>query len=61
MVSNKHSKNKCNFCKYFSGTSCVVMPSAYYCREAVNEYYAYLQESSNKKYKQKSLRNWDKR
>lgn len=54
-----NSKSKCNFCKYYSGRSCMVTPNSYYCKEANNEYYQYLQ--NNKQPAQKSLRKWDRR
>ena len=34
--------NRCDFCKYWSGSSCMVVPNSYYCREANNEYYLYI-------------------
>lgn len=43
---------KCDFCKYKSGSSCMVTPNSYYCKEAQNEFYAYLaskkQQNANK-------------
>lgn len=32
--------NKCSFCKYFSGKSCMARQNSNYCREALDEYYA---------------------
>jgi hypothetical protein len=53
-----NTKNKCSFCRYWSGSSCMVTPNSFYCKEANNEYYQYL---NNKKSApvQKSLRSWD--
>lgn len=60
MTNNNVKFSKCNFCVYWSGRSCMVTPSSYYCKDATNEYYAYIQ---NKRVQQpqKSLRSWDKK
>lgn len=43
---------KCDFCKYRTNGGCMVTPNSYYCKEAQNEFYAYLaskkQQSINK-------------
>ena len=50
---------KCSFCKYFSGTTCMAKPDSFYCKEAINEYWQYI---NNKKQPQaKSLRKWDRK
>ena len=55
-------KNKCSFCKYYSGTSCMVTPNSFYCKDANDEYYQYLQKRKGEVPKTtKSLRSWDKR
>lgn len=54
------TKNKCSFCKYYSGKSCMATPNSHYCREASDEYYQYLRNNKNQP-AQKSLRPWDKR
>ena len=53
-------KTKCDFCKYFSGKTCMAKPDSSYCTEALNEFYAWL-KSSKPQQPQKSLRPWDKR
>ena len=58
---NNIPKNKCSFCVYYTGSSCMVTPSAYYCKRATDEYYQYLQSRKNNQMKQKSLRPWDKK
>ena len=50
---------KCNFCKYFTQKSCMVNPSPYYCREALEEYYRYLKKNTQTT-TIKSFRKWDK-
>ena len=52
--------NKCSFCKYFSGKSCMATPNSSYCREATDEYYQYIR-NNQKQPAQKSLRSWDKK
>ena len=56
-------KTKCDFCKHFTGSSCMTIPNSKYCREALDEYYQYLANlKSNKVQPQaRSLRPWDKR
>ena len=56
-----NTKNKCSFCRYWSGRSCMVTPNSYYCTEANNEYYQYLQNTGATKQTQKSLRSWDRK
>jgi hypothetical protein len=53
--------SKCSFCKYWTGRGCMVTPNSYYCKEANNEYYQYLQNKKISQPAQKSLRSWDKR
>ena len=57
-MSNK--KTKCDFCKRWTGRSCMVTPSPANCREANNEYYQYMQNKTAFAEPQKSLRSWDK-
>ena len=49
---NKY-KTKCNFCKYFTGRSCMVnidpTKNSYYCRDALDEFYRYLETLKRKK------------
>lgn len=54
----RKAKTKCDFCRYWTGQSCRVVPNSAYCREAQDEYYQYLR--GNTLPKQKSLRKWDK-
>lgn len=39
---------KCDFCQYRTRSGCTVTPNAYNCREANNEFYAYLAELKRK-------------
>lgn len=53
-----NTKTKCDFCKYWTGRSCMATPNSHYCKEAIDEYYA----SFNKQQpKVKSLRPWDQK
>lgn len=54
-------KNKCSFCRYWSGRSCMVTPNSYYCKQANDEYYQYLRLGKSALPTQKSLRPWDKK
>ena len=58
-MSNNY-KTKCNFCKHWTGRSCMVTPNSYYCREANNEYYQYLNTKGKGQAPVKSFRSWDK-
>lgn len=51
---------KCSFCKYFSGKTCMAKPDSFYCKEAINEYYAWLKNRQPQQ-PTKSLRPWEKR
>ena len=33
---------KCNFCAHWTRSGCTVIPNQYNCRDANNEFYAYL-------------------
>lgn len=55
----KNNKNKCSFCMYFTGRSCMVTPNSYYCTKAIEQYKDSLKEAEVKPVK--SLRSWDKR
>lgn len=57
---NKY-KTKCDFCRYWTGKSCMVTPSPVNCREATNEYYQYMQNKTAFAKPQKSLRSWDRK
>ncbi len=56
-----NTKNKCSFCRYWTGRSCMATPNSAYCREAADEYYQYLKSRNAAQQPQKSLRSWDKR
>ena len=58
---NNQIKNKCSFCRYWTGSSCMAKPNSAYCREATEEYYQYIKNKNAKQPAQKSLRSWDKR
>lgn len=36
---------KCDFCKYKSPSGCNAKPDSYYCKDALNEFYAYLNKN----------------
>lgn len=40
---------KCDFCKYFLGRRCSVTPNSGYCRDALDEFYAYLDKLKKKR------------
>lgn len=54
-------KNKCAFCQYSIGSGCMVTPNSYYCKNAIDEYYQYLQSKKSTKFVQKSFRPWDRK
>lgn len=58
---NKQLKTKCSFCRYKTSSGCMVTPNSYYCKEANDEFYRYLQNKKNPQPAQKSLRSWDKK
>ena len=35
-------KTKCDFCSYHTASGCMAKPNSYYCREATQEFYAWL-------------------
>lgn len=41
-MNTKQQYTKCNFCKYYSGNTCMAKPDSYYCKDALNEFYAWL-------------------
>ena len=47
MNSKSTKLTRCSFCRYWSGSSCMVTPSSYYCKDANDEYYQYI---NNNKY-----------
>lgn len=57
----KQNKIKCDFCRYWTGQSCMATPNSYYCKEANEELYRYLQNKKSTQPAQKSLRSWDKK
>jgi hypothetical protein len=42
---------KCNFCSHWSGSQCTAAPNSFYCKEALDEYYAW-KNSQRPKYQQ---------
>jgi len=54
-------KSKCDFCRYKTSSGCMVSPNSYYCKEANDEFYRYLQSKKTAQPAQKSLRSWDKK
>ena len=61
-MTNKQVKlTKCNFCRYWTGRGCMVIPNSSYCKAATTEYYEFLSNSKSTSQSQfKSLRAWDK-
>jgi len=51
-------KTKCDFCQYFSGSSCMAKPNSHYCQEALDEFYAYI--NKNKQYERPVKSLYDK-
>ena len=51
------NKTKCDFCRYWTGQSCMVTPNSFYCKEALAEYNQYLTTKSGSP-PVKSLRKW---
>ena len=58
-MNNTPRKTKCDFCKYYSGKTCMAKPNSFYCTEAQNEYYAWLKNKIQQP--AKSLRPWDRK
>lgn len=59
-----NNKTKCDFCKHWTGQSCMVTPNSYYCREANDEYREYINDyvkGVKSKAPLKSLRSWERR
>ena len=49
-MNNTYKKlTKCDFCKYKSKSGCNAKPDSYYCKEATNEFYAYLAKLKQQK------------
>lgn len=59
-MNNTQYKTKCSFCKYATSSGCMVTPSKYYCKEATDEYFQYIQKAKQNTIVQKSLRSWNK-
>ena len=55
----KRQYTKCDFCKYRSANTCMAKTDSHYCKEALNEFYAYL--NKNKQQPTKSLRPWERK
>ena len=50
--TNNQKLTKCNFCKFWSPQGCWGKPDSYQCKEATDEFYAYLRNlkiNNNKK------------
>lgn len=60
MAQNINKLNRCSFCRYFTGRSCMVTPNSAYCREATDELYKYLRDAKTAT-PVKSLRSWDRK
>ena len=56
-----NTKTKCSFCRYATRSGCMVAPNSYYCKDANDEYYQYLQGKKMGQQNQKSLKPWDKK
>lgn len=58
------TKTKCNFCTYYTGSSCMVTPNSYYCRKANDEYREYINDYAKgvkSKAPIRSLRSWERK
>ena len=55
--------SKCDFCRYWTGGSCMTIPNSVYCKEALYEYQQYLAnlKNGNTQRPVKSLRPWDRK
>jgi hypothetical protein len=53
------TKTKCDFCRFWTGRSCMTTPSPTNCKAALDEYYASLRNNQNQP--TKSLRPWDRK
>jgi hypothetical protein len=51
---------KCDFCRYWTGSSCRVVPNSQYCKEALDEYYQHVRGVAPKT-PVKSFRSWDRK
>lgn len=43
---------KCNFCSHWSGSQCTATPNSFYCKEALDEYYAWKNGQRPGRYQQ---------
>ena len=59
-TQNTNKLTRCSFCSYWTGSSCMVTPSAFYCRRANDEYYQHLKYKKVSQQPNKSLRPWDR-
>ena len=57
----KNTKTKCDFCKYYSGRSCMATPKSIYCKEAADEYYNDSRNTKVAHQARKSFRSWDRK
>ena len=55
----KQQYTKCDFCRYKSGRTCMAKPDSSYCKDALNEFYAWLKNKGQQP--AKSLRPWEKK
>ena len=55
----KQQYTKCDFCRYKSGRTCMAKPDSHYCKDALNEFYAWLKNKDQQP--AKSLRPWEKK
>lgn len=59
-MSNKVFKTKCDFCQYWTGSSCMVSQNLNYCKDALYEYFQYKKNAGFVTKPIKSKRPWDK-
>ena len=41
-MNTKQQYTKCDFCKYRAGGKCTVISNSFYCKEASDEFFAYI-------------------
>jgi len=47
MVSKRYTK--CDFCRYKTASGCTAKPDSFYCRDATNEFYQWLNNQKKRK------------
>ena len=58
-MNTKQQYTKCDVCKYRAGGKCTVVSNSFYCKEASDEFFAYI--SKKKQQPQKVLKPWERK